>query len=233
MTKSIFSTCIITALLGVSSISAQAQTIVNNWSSSGGAWTAANQPDFVAAPGGGGTLYSDEAIAGGTNNGTDNTGAIWTSVIPPFTFPPGPGSGIYGGYYYTLASTPAISINTTNLLADVQTITFSLNTAATFVSNSVTLNFSGALAANDFSAQYLGDDPDFGAGIYIYTWTWDVSGATLPSSFSVDWTTPAQHTAYFSAQLIQAVPEPSTYAMIALAMGVLVVFHYRRRRAVA
>lgn len=208
--------------------SAQAQTIVDSWSAPGGAWNPANQPNFEAASPGGGTLYTDQAIAGETNNSIDNTGAIWTSVVPPS--PPYPGIGIYGDYYYTLFSTPTITLSTSNILDNVQTITFSLAAAgAGFNSDTVQLNFGGLQSATGFIPVDLGPDPDFPTNRYIYTWTWDVSSLAVPSTFSLVWTTPAEHTPYFSAEIVQAVPEPS--AMVMAVVGISFVLTRSRRRS--
>lgn len=203
-------------LTGLLAVSVRAQTIVDTFSDSGGAWTSSNQPDFVAASPGGGTLYTDQAILEGTNNSGSNTGAVWTSTISSGT---NQGSGLYGDYYYTFFSTPAISISTTNVLAGVDTITFTLVSNATFTSSSVGLTFNGTQTANDFDSEMVGYDSEFNVNIYLYTWTWDVSTVTSTGSFSLDWTTPGYHTAYFSAEVIQAVPEPSTYALMALGLG--------------
>jgi hypothetical protein len=211
--------------------SAQAQTIVDTWSADGGAWTVANQPDFIAASPGGGTLYTDEAIAGETNNSTDNIGAVWNSIVPP----PGPppfgnnGIGIYEEYYYTVFSTPTIALSTNNLLSEIQTITFTLETAGSaFNSNTVALDFGGLQSASGFDVVDLGPDPDFPTNRYIYTWTWDVGSLTPAANFSLTWTTPAIHTPYFSAEIVQAVPEPSTVAMAVVGLSFVLVRARRR-----
>lgn len=215
--------------------STQAQ-IIDTWTAPGGAWTPANQPDFTAAPGGGGTLYTDEAIAAGTNTAGLNTGATWSSAIPawspgPPPSGPNPGSGLYNDYYYTLFSTPVITINTTNVLAGVETITFELTTATTLLTGSVGLNFSGLQTAASFNATLLGVDPNFGANVYAYTWTWEVGALALPSSFSLSWTTPSYHTAYFQAELsqVQAVPEPAAGTLAILGIGGTLLWRARRK----
>jgi hypothetical protein len=210
-------------------VSANAQTLVDTWSAVGGAWTPANQPDFVAASPGGGILYTDEAIANETNNSADNTGAIWNSIIPP-PVPDYPGIGIYDDYYYTVYSTPTITLSTANILDGVQTITFTLISTDGFDESTVALNFGGLQPQGDFEFVNLGPDPIFPANRFIYTWTWDVSALTAPEEFSLTWTTPVIHTPYFSAEIVQAVPEPSTVAMAALGLSV-VLARSRRRRA--
>jgi hypothetical protein len=219
-------TIIVAAILVLGlALHGRGQTVIDTWSADGGAWTASNQPDFTAATGGGGTLYTDEAIVGGTNHSVGNTGAVWTSAVTS-------GSGIYGDYYYTLFSTPAITVSTVNVLSGVEAISFSLEMSGTMASTSVGLDFGGVLAADGFESEFLGTDPGFGANIYRYTWMWDVNGLTASSSFSLGWTTPGNHTAYFTVELTQqAIPEPSTCALVFVGGVALLLLRRRRNKA--
>ncbi len=149
--------------------SSPAQTLTDTFSGSGGAWTAANQPDFTGSAGG--TLYSDQAIAAGTNNSALNTDATLTvgggltqggNIFSAGSNPP--------GFLYVGGSTPALTLSTSNILDGTNNISLSIAAAfGTFSSNSTTLSLDGNLSA--FSVSDTGAKAQ-GTEIFDYTWTW-------------------------------------------------------------
>lgn len=191
---------------------AQAQSRVDLWSAAGGAWTMANQPGFTE--GVGGTLNP---------NATSDSGADLNVA--------GATSGFYTDYYYTFSSTPAFTLVTSNVLADINVVTFSFVSNRSFSSGAASLNFNGVQAVDSFSSVAAGSISGF--AVTRYTWTWDVSELGNASSFSIGWTTPAAaHTVYDEVSLIQAVPEPHEYALGMAAMLGVVIWMRRRRAAV-
>ncbi len=67
----------------------------------------------------------------------------------------------------------------------------------------------------------------------IYQWTWSGLNITSGSSFEITATSSANHVSLDAARLTNtaaaAVPEPSTYALIALGLGVVVIASRARR----
>jgi len=211
--------------------SAYSQTIIDTWSADGGAWVPGNQPSFVAQSPGGGILYTDEAIAAGTNNALENTGATWSStILPPQGGPTGnQGVGIYDDYYYTVFSTPDITLATNNVLSSVDVIKFTLVSNTPLTSSSVTLDYGGAQTPVNFTVTDLGPFPGFPTNVYSYVYTWDVSALAQEGDFSIAWTTGAIHSAYFSAEIAQTVvPEPTSAVLLAVGVTGMVVSRRRR-----
>lgn len=199
-------------MFGMGLLSANAQVQVETWSAAGGAWTAANQTGWTN--GTGGVLNPDASADYGAE--LSATGAT--------------SGGIYSSYYYTSNSTPTFTLSTSNVLSGVQTISLSLTSNAVFSDGSVTLTFgSQSVEVDSFSSTSAGTIGGFAAT--LYTWTFDVSSLAPENSFSLSWTTPSAHTAYEPISMTQAVPEPSTYALIALGLGALLFVRSRRARA--
>ena len=196
--------------------SAHAQDLTNTWSGTGGAWTTANQPDFVSSTGG--TLYSDQSIAVAANNSTSNTDAILTvgagkyeGIYAPSSNPP--------GYLYVGSGTPAITLSTSYILDDVKSITLSIDVAyGTFEANSMSLTVNGGSVDSNptFTTVDTGATAQ-GLEVYDYIYNWDVSDLGSISDLSVSWDTPVAHTAYTDVgltQSVEAIPEPSTWMLL-------------------
>ena len=210
---------------------APAQLLTDRFSGAGGAWTSANQPNFAGSTGG--TLYSDQAIASGTNNSTSNTGAT-LSVAGALS----QGGGIYSpssqppGYLYVGGSTPTLTLSTSNILNDVNTVSLSITAAfGTFASSAPTLSLGGSLLS--FNVTDTGTSA-MKSEFYDYTWTWDVSQLSSISNIDISWQTPAAHTAYSGIELTQdqaqSVPEPSTWGLILVAGVGFAVLRSRQLR---
>jgi hypothetical protein len=187
-------------------------SLTDEWTAAGGAWTAAGQSGFVS--GSGGSLSGDT----GSSGATALTVANATS------------GGLFTDYYYSLFSTPTFTLTSSDVLADITTLSVEIHMAGTFTA-APSLTFNGqALTA---SATSFADGTIGGSfAATTYTYTWDVASVVAESNtFSIDWTLP-NHTAIDAISITQsssAVPEPSAFAAIAGA-GALTLVAFRRRR---
>lgn len=192
---------------------AQAQTVLTDaWTVAGNAWTPASHPNYATD----GIISADV--------GSQSGATITTSSK----------AGLYTNYFYSLFTTPTFTLATSNVLADVRTISFSVTIAGAFSSGPV-LNFNAsnsALSNYTFTAGATSDVGGFSA--VTNTYTWDVTGLGSSSAFNIVWALP-NHTAIGAVTLTQdinvsAVPEPSTYA--AIFGGLVLVGAVARRRFV-
>ncbi len=154
----------------------------------------------------------------------------------------GLGSSSFGDYgsYYTFFSAPvSFTLQTTNVLAGVNTITLSFDSGGSTIwdASSLKLNFNLAHtneSALTFLPVSLGvvDTPIGPAELTKYTWTWNVSSFGASTGFSIGWAASQQHTTFDNIQLVQqSVPEPSSFTLMALSVGGLLGFRRRRRNA--
>lgn len=192
---------------------ARAVVVEETWTAGGGAWTLANQPGWTS--GVGGTLLPDPAARHGAALSVTNA----TS------------GGLYDSFFYTLFSTPSIELSTNNVIANLDSISFTLTTNSSFGIDSMGLNFNGSRAVDNFSSQSAGEEMGF--AMTAYTWTWDVAAYGTADQFSISWQTPSSHTAYTAMSLSQiaAVPEPSAMALAVIAvLGVGLAVRSKKRR---
>lgn len=244
--------------LAVVLTSVASASIVDTWSGAGGAWTGTNQPDFYAPPvnssGGSGIFYTNAAIADATNHSGNNTRATLGTTIPAYTT--GKGYGLYADIvYYTSSWTPTLTLQSgQNILSGAQNITLNIimtiNTSsvnASTLSDLVKLSLDGgaqnytvANAITDYSWSLLASpDPNFGnptSSQYSFSWVWHSANVTEMSamtSYTIEWVTPGAHTAFYTVEAIQAIPEPSTIILVLLSLGGCWIFARRRRPVTA
>ncbi len=203
---------------------------VDSWTSAGGAFTAASQPDFSSGEAGpppvigtGGTLYSDTDIA----NGTDTGPTIAVTNV-------GTGGLHTGGYYYSGNSTPSFVATLTTLSSDLETVRIDVfgggsqinPGTATTLPSFFNLNYGGqTFGTGDFKIGAT-ETVDGHTGTH-YSWTYDVSSASANAgdTFTVEWAFTAPHNAIVNFSVTQ-VPEPSS----SLLMGVGAACLLLRRR---
>lgn len=209
-------TLIFAAAIASAAFTANAATLVEEWTIAGGAWSWADD----AFPGSG-TVNSD-----GNGNGTLTVANGYVSQT---------GGNFQHLFFYSghaAGSNPSISLSSSELLSGVQTIYLIINFAGSF-DDVPTLTF-GNLSG--ISADYTpAPVPSGNMGGFVastYTFGWDVS-SLAGTTFQIDFSLPP-HAAFDSVQLIQdtnAIPEPSTYALILGGVILGGVAIARRRRA--
>jgi len=208
--------------------SLRAETQTDIWSLAGGGLnpnTYTSAPNKYQPP----VLFPDAAANHGatityTGMNIEDTGGLGSSSFP---------NGY--GFFYTFFNAPvSFSLQTSTVLAGVETITVKFNSGGgtTFNAASLTLNFNPthmalAVQPSDFTTSPGGSSP-FGA-LTNYSWTWNVTGFGPSTGLSTSWTATAEHTTFADLQLIQqSVPEPSSFALVSLGVAGLVG---RRRRS--
>ncbi len=203
---------------------------VDSWTAAGGAFTAANQPDFNSGEQGpppvigtGGTLYSDADIAAGTNTGP----TISVTDV-------GVGGLHTNDYYYSGASTPSFVASLTTLSSDLETVRIdffgggsNINPGTVAILPSFfTLKYGGQTFTTG-NLQVGATESFAGHNGTHYSWIYDVSTASANAgdTFTVEWGFANYHNAMANFSVIQ-VPEPSS----SLLMGVGAACLLLRRR---
>ena len=225
MKKVVMKKFLMPALVCAMALSAQAQTLVDTWSNSGGGLNLATYggeyrpavltPDTGSAPG-----------AGITYTGVTSGG------LGSITVPEG-----YGGFYTNNSSSVAFTLQTSNVLTGATTITLSFLSGGigTFSASSVTLSYNvghSNVASSSYGAVPAGlvDTPIGEVPMTTYTWSWDVSSFGPSTGLTLNWGT-GVHTFFDQVTMTQAVPEPSTYALLGLGLGVAFVLRRRSRKS--
>ena len=217
---------ILTVVCAATVLSAQAQTLVDVWSFEGGGLDpvtyggnfrpATLNPDAGSAPG-----------AGITYTGM-TSGGLGSSTVPEG----------YGGIYTNNSSSVAFTLQTTNVLSNIETITVSFLSGGltTFSETSLTLNYNlgnvGVASSSYLPPVLIGpvETPIGPVPMTLYTWTWDVSEFGLSTGFSLNWSS-GVHTFVGDINMTQAVPEPSTYVLIGVGLGIMLVLRKRSRKS--
>lgn len=212
-------TLILTAALVCAAFAVNAATLVDNWS--GSSWNAANQPDFVA---GSGILYSLPSSTAGTSLHVE--GAYAGSLQ----------GGNAGDYFYTLFTKPLFTFSNDAGWEGVTQVKLEILYGGMAFDNNGMLSFEGqpAYMADSFSRVAAeGVENDFSDEAFLNTYIWDFQVPVDLKDFVLDFSTTANHVAIFDITLsveTSAVPEPSTYALIAGGLGLATVVAIRRRR---
>lgn len=213
------------AVCAATALSAQGQTLVDTWSYAGGGLSPATYGGVYRPA----SLEPDAASDSGASIGV--TG--WTSGgLGSSGYPEG-----YGGIYTFNSLSTSFNLQTSNVLSGVQTITISFLSGGntSYAANSIALNYNignVGLASTSFLPQDMGivDTPIGPTEMTRYTWTWNVVGLGSSTGFSASWTS-GNHTFFDEVNLVQAVPEPSTYALIGLGLGMAFVLRKRSRKS--
>lgn len=209
------------SLLGIfAGSSAEAQTLVDNWTYVGGGLDPAtyggnNKPLTLTAD----VLQSNGALIG-------------VSAIPSSVAGLGLGGEAYEGYY-NFSSILTFSVSSGTVLPGTESISFSFY-SYDLIDSSLVLDYNGSnlnLTTEDFvvgeEIDYYVAAIDLTVTLFQYTWTWDVSDLGPTSGFTVEWTTPDSHNFITDLSLVQTVPEPTVGGLLALGVGACLL---RRRR---
>lgn len=210
---------------------AQAATTLETWTYAGGGLAPTTYGVGVYRPA---TLIADTTH----NNGTIiavtgmSSGGLGSAGTP---------TG-YGGIY-TFFGGGTYTLNASNVLNGVQSITFSMlagggnPTEIDYLSGNINLNFNAvnnSVVASSFSkgAPIVTSTPIGNMSLNEYTWTWNVSSLGASTGFSLAWNanTTANHHSFFtdiSLSQTDVVPEPS--AALLGSVTVLGLFLRRRR----
>lgn len=212
----------------VTLVSAQAQTLTSTWTYAGGGLNPATyggnfQPD-VLNPDTGSTSGGSIAMSGFTSGGLGSSG-----------YPDG-----YGGIYTFFSDNTSYVLSTTTILGGVDEVTISLWAGGGFpaliayTATSLHLDYNGGsqqLVSSSFDNSVTQEvsTPLGLQTLTLYTWTWTgISDLGALTSLSTQWDTQGnQHVFMTDISLTQAIPEPSTLALL-LAGGTL--FALRRKR---
>lgn len=204
---------------------AQAQTLIDRWTYAGGGLDPASYGGSYKPA----TLNPDADADSGASISVSNYGAA--TGLGSGSYPDG-----YGYFYSFMSTTVQLSVHTSNILDDVETITLTLWSGGytAWSSNFLTLDYNAgntALSATGYSTA-PGVDSEYGAVTY-YTWVWNVAGLGDSSSLSINMAL-SMHTPVGDISLTQAVPEPSAMMLLAVVgAGGFAVRAFIRRKAVS
>jgi hypothetical protein len=198
-----------------------AQTLVDHWDYVGGAFNPATYGGVYRPP----VLLPNAA---GNSGGTLVLSNLTSGGLGSNSFPEG-----YGGIYTFFSRNVGFTMQTANVLPDLQTITASFRSGGgVYDSTSLLLAFNSegsALASGSYFALDVGEvESSIGpVEMFQHTWTWDVGSLGSSTGFALQWTG-QEHEFLTEVTLTQAIPEPSTLVMLGLG-GVLVLRAIRRR----
>lgn len=219
----------VTAVAVVTLVSAHAQTLTHSWTFDGGAFDPATY---------GGNFKPSALVEAANPPGSVLSIANYGTApgLGSSNFPDG-----YGFFYNLNSTTPVFTIDITNVLADVDTITlsfwagdylapgFGTNWSQTFL----TLDYGDAnpaVVAVDYS-KTPAEGSDFGTAS-IYSWTFDVSGLAATTEFSVVISGFGPHTPIKDISVVQVVPEPTVVTLAALGASGMLFLRRRSSRSV-
>lgn len=227
--------CVAATLFGAAFGANAANLAVDSWTNDAGAWQSANQPFFASEHR---ILANDRS-----GQGEDRYGALQSSDGPSWLIHHLTGHSFYAGLSpVDFVLTPKEAVAGTTVVRLSVLLNFGFHEKPTLTVTGVN---GGTLALTsevvEPSNAYLGDinNPDLNdplpnvtdepLELYIFSWTLDHPlGAedTFYLNFGIN-----RHASLSSVILLQeAVPEPSTYALIAAACGLAAVVVGRRRR---
>ncbi|MEX1119847.1 MAG: PEP-CTERM sorting domain-containing protein [Terrimicrobiaceae bacterium] len=224
------------ALFAASSL-LHSSPLVDNWTYAGGGL---DPESYTAQP----DKYRPTPINPDAANNNGATIVATNLVVIPFGSG-GLGSanaGAYQGIYTFNASNASFALTSGTILDSLDEITITIvagggfPTLLTYNSSTLSLNYNGsnpALASSSFLSTDLGiiSTPVVGdLNLFQYTWTWTgLASLGETTQFSTSWNVQGQQHAFFQEiSLTQAVPEPSTVALIAIG-GAFCALRRRRR----
>jgi hypothetical protein len=135
------------------------------------------------------------------------------------------GGFLFSGNIYTFNSVPAFTVNLAGVIGDVFDVYLRVATQGNTLLSTATLN---GVSASSVLAYTGASDLGSGSEQELY-WVWNnVTGA---STYAFTFTASAPHLLLdqVSVATVAAVPEPSTYGMLALGLGVVGMIARRKR----
>lgn len=177
-------TLLISTTLALAVLSATAANIVDTWSTEGGAWNPAKQPQFAQT----GVLNPDAGSAGGGR------------LVNPEK------QGIFESVFYTFFTAPTLTVATDKVAERLKTVTLDL-IINTLPEEGPTLNFNAAHASVAPTRVIEGEEAEInGHSARRRTFVWDVAGFGKSESLSIQFTL-GNHVAFKHLQLIQTTGE--------------------------
>lgn len=173
-------TLLTSAALALAALSASAANIVDTWSTEGGAWLPAKQPQFAQT----GVINPDEGSAGGGR------------LVNPEK------QGIFESVFYTFFSAPTLTVATDSVAEGLQTVTLDL-IINTLPEEGPTLNFNADHASVAPTRVIEGEETEInGHSAKRRTFVWEVASLGKSESLSIVFTL-GNHAAFKQLQLIQ------------------------------
>lgn len=173
-------TLLICASLALAALSAQAATLTDTWSTQGGAWNPARQPQFADT----GVLNPDAGSQGGAR------------LVNPEK------QGIFETVFYTFFSAPTLSVEDAAVAEHLQTITLEI-VISQMPEEGPTLNFNAAHPALKPTKVIEGERTEIsGHEARVRTFVWDVASLGQSKGFSIHFSL-GNHVAFTKLSLTQ------------------------------
>lgn len=210
-----------------------AQVLTNTWTLAGGGLNPTNYGGSFRPA----TLASD---AGSTGTATIAMSGLTSGGLGSSL------SGPYGGIYTFMSSNLTLTLQVTNLPANLDQVSLSFlagggnPTLLSYGSNSITLNYNPAnsnLASSQFSFKpsLIVDTPFGPQTVTPYSWTWaNLSTRGSASNFFITWgVSGTQHVFMTDIAVSQVgVPEPSIFALVGLGVVIALFMHRKSKRPI-
>lgn len=210
-------------MVGMTWSAGQAQSQMDVWSFAGGALDPATyEGNYRPA-----SLMPN---ADADNGATIGLAGLTSGGLGSALFPDG-----YGGLYTFFSTSTTFTLQTSNVLENVQiiSVSFTAGGGINFDEGTLVLNYNlanPALASSSFSI-LPGETVETPIGpmtLDVYTWTWDVSTLGASSQFSTSWSA-GTHSFFGEFTATQSIPEPSSSIFAAAAFLFLMLLNQRRK----